>query len=742
MRIIFNISYATRWGENLWLVSNIDNQSHKMRWNDGNIWSCELDVDSTFLYHYFFKSHEGNRVEQHEHRLDFLHGDIDEITVVDTWQDEVFERVFDTQPFHTFFQRQRLPKASHIKKQRVNLRVFAPMLTPSQSLAIVGSTKQLGHWEPHDALLLDDADFPYWTIALKPEEPVEYKFIVLDKATHDLIEWEKGNNRDLGAYGPHGHTIVVSGLVFQNPLPRWRFAGTAVPLFSLRSQSDMGVGDFADIPKLVDWACRTKQRVIQLLPVNDTTSFSASRDSHPYNPISAFALHPIFIRPSKVGSLSDRRQLADFTRRAMHLNSQNTIHHAAVLQLKEEYMRMLYQEHGKQLVKSCEFKRFLKENDWLRPYAAYCILRRHNVTDDTTQWGAYSKYEEEKISKLLNARQEDASFIYFYQFHLHRQLLEAAAYAHSHGVALKGDLPIGMSPNSVDVWQHPELFDTERQAGSPPDYFSKHGQVWGFPLYRWKVMEHDGFAWWKNRLRHIAQYFDLYRLDHILGYFRMWSIPRGETRGELGKYIPNLQEVSQSIKENVWLESGSFYLKALTSATAMLPCGEDLGVRLAGLPRVMRRLGILTIEMQRMPKGDCEFGETSQFPYLSVCTTSNHDMSVMRAWWKEDAAKTQRYYGQVLRQAGEAPADATAETCEAILQMNLNSPSMLAIMPLQDWLAIDERLRNPHPESEQVNFPSRAQAHWDFRFHLSLEALVAASSFNKRVALLVSSSNR
>lgn len=745
MRAIFTINYITQWGENLFLVSDNDGTSHAMNFNDNFFWSCELEVESNFAYHYLVKAGERVRIEPFSHDLSFCRNNtLEEVTFLDSWQDYDSDNAFCTSPFQVMFPHKKPRCVGHcISTSRVTLRVKAPAIPPEYALAIVGSSLQLGSWQPHKAVRMMPADFPYWTVCLEPEGNFKFKFVVVDAESGELVAWEDGDNRELPVTFPHNSALVVTGLKFNNPLSKWKCAGTAVPLFTLRTASDFGVGDFADIPKLVDWAARTGQHMIQFLPLNDTTTIDSFHMSHPYNPISAFALHPIYVRPPEAGVLSDKKLMARFTQRAMHLNSMKSIDYKSVLQLKIDYMHAIYEDNAQAILEDEGFCDFVVANaEWLRPYAAFIILRDRNETHCFEHWGLYSVYDESRISAFLDAQSHEANFIFFYQYSLHKQLAEAVKYAHEHKILLKGDLPIGVSPHSVDVWCKPAMFDTSKQAGAPPDYFSHHGQVWGFPLYDWKVMEQDGYSWFKSRVRNMAQYFDCYRLDHVMGYSRMWAVPLGQNKGECGRYVPEIPDVPAQVNEVLWRQCGLNHLGAIVGATSMLACGENIGTVPAALECVLKQLSILTLEVQQLPRGGYPFRWPDTYPYMSVCSTSNHDMYGLRSWWRHNKTVAQQFYDLVLHHDFAAPDEITPDLCEEIIAQNLDSKSMLAIFPIQDWLSIDANLRNPDPDSERVNDPECVNETWNYRLHIPLETLVAASDFNKRVRMLIAQSGR
>lgn len=305
----------------------------------------------------------------------------------------------------------------------------------------------------------------------------------------------------------------------------WKCAGTAVPVFSLRTEDSFGIGDFHDLKKLVDWVAATGQRVIQLLPVNDTTMTGTWVDSYPYSANSIYALHPQFVYLPEAGV---RRDSSYKTLKA-ELEALPEVDYERVNQEKDRLMRKAFVSTWAKVSGSAEYKRFIEENaDWLEAYCAFRILLRKTGTGDSSKWGKYASYSAKKVTSVLAENREEADYQSFVQFHLHSQLVDARNYARKHGVTFKGDLPIGVSRTSVDAWQHPSQFNMDSQAGAPPDAFSADGQLWGFPTYNWDKMEEDNFAWWRARLKNMEQYFDFFRIDHILGFSESGRFRQGQ----------------------------------------------------------------------------------------------------------------------------------------------------------------------------------------------------------------------
>ena len=568
----------------------------------------------------------------------------------------------------------------------------------------------------------------------------------------------------------------------------WKGAGTAIPVFALRSVKDFGVGEFYDLKLLIDWAHRTGQCFLQLLPVNDSTMTGTIADSYPYNANSTFALHPQFINLPAVGVEEDE----EYRRIQKELNAfvKDGRPETDYVRVNAEKLRMLravYRETGEAVSKTKAYKAFIAANSgWLKPYAVYCALRDRFGTADFSQWGEWAKYSDAKADSYCREHKDEVGFTFFVQYHLDAQLREVRDYAHSKGISLKGDLPIGVSRHSADAWQYPRLFNMDSQAGAPPDFFSEDGQNWGFPTYNWEEMAKDGYAWWKARLRKMSEYFDATRIDHVLGFFRIWEIPMPLKSGLMGHFNPALPYSREELEargfgdrlerfledphrkgwyhpridatdlgelhtdffyrrhNEFWKENAIGKLSALLGSTNMLACAEDLGMIPACVPEVMSLLHITSLEIQRMPKEPGRsFGDPAGYPYNSVCTTSTHDMNPLRAWWEEDRELSQRYYNEQLGFLGKAPAKCGPWICRQIILQHLYSPSKLVILPLQDWLSIDEDLcYKGAPEHERINRPENPRFHWDYRMHLTLEDLLAADTFNRDIYDMIQDSER
>ena len=578
----------------------------------------------------------------------------------------------------------------------------------------------------------------------------------------------------------------------------WRIAGISIPVFSLRTSGSQGVGDFGDLHTLIDWVDQMGMRAIQILPINDTTINGTYQDSYPYNSISAFALHPMYLDLRLLG-VDDISLKKTFS----HLNALPQVDYEQVNIAKRRFIVDAYLKNGKLVLNSPEFKAWKEINNfWLKPYAQF----RANQNIYTFE--------------TLSTKSETINLFYYTQYQLHTQLLAASNYAFKKGIILKGDIPIGVSRDGVEVTSHPELFNIDQSTGAPPDFFSQDGQNWGFPTYNWNEMSKDGYQWWQKRMQNMSRYFTAYRIDHILGFFRIWAIPLHKIHGRSPKYrelkivnnvvsglegqfqpaLPlrrqeiesmglcvsdeqfddlfvedfyientfhpritaqnsqNFNTLSESQKEafnrihfdfffqrhnQYWYDEAMKKLPALTRSNIMICCGEDLGMVPPCVPSVMNQLSILSLEIQNMPKFlGVDFSEPSWYPQKSVCTLSSHDTPTIRGWWEEDHERAQRLYNNVLHMHGKAPQELSGWICEQIICDQLSSPSSLCILTFQDWIGISESLRYKDAHSERINEPSNPRHYWRYRMHLNIEDLMKECEYNSHIREMITAFGR
>ena len=561
MKLYFSIDYLTHWGESVRVVLTLVNakgrkqtQVHPLDTRDGRSWAGEVLVTEgnirTFYYHYCI--YKDDCVVRTEWRLVPRRFEADPTKAyrfLDAWRDmPEFSHLY-TSAF-TQCVRPRAPRVEGLPyfSGTLMLRVSAPQLEEGQALALLGNQPALGEWNPDFAFRMKETGLYEWSLTLSSTGltfPMEYKYVVVDAKTGAFLAWEGGDNRVLPVDGvAKDQVVVVSDSLLRLRGPHWKAAGVVIPVFSLRSEGSAGVGDFGDLKAMVDWAVCTGMHVVQLLPIYDTTIHKNWLDSYPYNSISIYALNPQYMDLRQLPRLADETRMADYEERRAALNALPQVDYEGVYALKQEYLHEVFRQVGAEVLASARFAAFFRDNeDWLVPYAAFCVLRDRFGTADFRRWPEYAEYRAEEIRSFCRpsgSAYGDITYYYYVQFCLHEQLSAASSYARAHRVVLKGDIPIGISRDSVEAWVEPYYFNLDGQAGAPPDAFSVNGQNWGFPTYNWDVMLKDGCSWWVRRFRKMAEYFDAYRIDHVLGFFRIWEIPSDAVHGLLGYFSPSL----------------------------------------------------------------------------------------------------------------------------------------------------------------------------------------------------------
>lgn len=461
-------------------------------------------------------------------------------------------------------------------------------LAEGQAMCVTGSVPVLGHWVKDQALALHasagtqgarrgtfEADIMLPLTAF----PFQFKFGIRAGPPSQPLHLERGPSRVLSLAADEAAglaakeapvMLVASCGAFRYPQP-WQGAGLAVPVFSLRSERSVGCGDFSDLREMVDFAESSGLRLIQVLPVNDTTVYRMWWDSYPYSCVSVHALHPLYLglqdlvdrirpptpSPSSKGPLAPSGVEAAFMdQRALlmkqvatyraQLDPLPSVDYEKTVEAKLHVARGAFELEGRAVLASEPFQRWFEESkEWLKPYVAFTILRDLFQTAEHWRWGDLAKPTAGLIDRFTDTRPgaefaAKAGFAFYLQFQLHSQLKEAARYATARRVILKGDLPIGVDKRSVETWMEPHLFRMTCSTGAPPDYFDANGQNWGFPTYDWDAMERDGYRWFTRRMRHMGQYFQAYRLDHVLGFFRIWEVSPGFKSGVMGIFRPSV----------------------------------------------------------------------------------------------------------------------------------------------------------------------------------------------------------
>jgi 4-alpha-glucanotransferase len=893
--IHFYLRFHSVYGQSFFVSGNIPELGNNdlsraipIQYLNDEYWYGSIDVKATtgeFEYKYVLKGVDGfETVEcRNDRNVDLLKLKAEELQVMDTWNyTGEYENAFYTQPFTQTLLKKH-PKIPGHKKGKSFTHIFrikAPLLTPSQTMCLLGSCAEMGKWDEENPVVmkLEDNWYTAWLDLSENQFPIAYKYGIWDADLKSFVQYESGSNRTLHGTGKKLTTILHDGFAGL-PNNTFKAAGVAIPVFSLRSINSCGVGEFNDIKQLVDWAKSVGMKLIQLLPINDTTATHTWLDSYPYSAISAFALHPMFLNMETLAGEKHSALLQGLNEIKTKLNEYADVDYEAVMKAKLNYSGAIYKVAKKEWLADKQYKKFLDHNrNWLIPYAIFCYLRDEYGTSDFFQWPANKTYNEAEAAMLLdenNTAFDKVAIHLFMQYHLHLQLQDAVDYAHDNGLIMKGDIPIGIYRYSCDAWVAPELYIMDAQAGAPPDDFAVNGQNWGFPTYNWKKMQEDGYSWWTQRFEQMSHYFDAFRIDHILGFFRIWSIPMHSVQGIMGRFVPCLpifpsefgekgiwfnydryckpyitddvvveffgehaaaikaqflenqgwgnyamkpefdtqRKVEAWFKANggetwimekvfdlisnviffddtqnqdpqvagyhfrigmegttsfrylddnlksrlselyvnyffrrqdaFWKKEALQKLPELKASTNMLICGEDLGMVPDCVPGVMKDLGLLSLEIQRMPKDPKKkFFHPADAPYMSVFTPSTHDMSTIRGWWEEDRVSTQQFYNTELGLPGEAPYFCEPWVAQSIINQHVHSTAMWSIFQLQDLMAIDGKIRRANPEEERINVPANPRHYWRYRMHIPLEDLSNEGGFNQTIRQLLVSSGR
>jgi 4-alpha-glucanotransferase len=835
MRRAFRIHHEPEPGDVVQLV--VDYLPKEMTLLGDGWWEGNADVDIDTPYYYRVVGADGSvrRIDHGRARKP-----LGESTIIDRWRVEDPTRLARHSAVFKQARGRLWPEEQGASGLRLTIRLHESAVPPGHRVAVYGSDPALGAWDEQRALPLTASPFPWWTVSTnleQPDEAGEYRYLIINEAGKVV------HREELHHLLPPcpSSTIVTDERL--HGLPPWRGTGVAVPVFSLRTAESMGVGEFADLTPFAEWASRCGIDLIQILPINDTTNEHAWADSYPYDPISVHALHPLYLR---IQDLPGAEDVADVVAdHATELNAEPEVAYEEVMSAKLILLRQLFTgapDHAEAEAWSA------RQWEWLGPYAAWSALRDAFKTSDMSLWGDYRDFEPSTVEAMRS--EPEVRFWCWVQYHLHRQLEDAVEQVHRLGIALKGDLPIGVAPNSVETWTRPDLFHLGTQTGAPPDDFAVRGQNWGFPTYDWDAMAADDHRWWRDRFAAMSHYCDAYRIDHILGFFRIWEIPAHAIDGLLGWFRPCLplseEELHSalpkadiewltrpmidvavlerrfgplhvSIRERCftgpdgdlrfvdefadqraiaaasqagtfdhlgdrahitrhlldlradaplmarddgfapriswhateayqrlpghekeafdhlaneffyqrhnrqWQANGMQSLPPVVDATAMLPCGEDLGMVPDMVPTVMREMGILSLEIERMPKMMGAWrADPSVAPYLSVVSPATHDMAPIRLWWEEERAAAERYWSEAMGREGDAPMEATSEVCEAIVDAHLASPAMLTVVQLQDLLATVEGARRDDIITERINQPADRHHQWRYRCHLDV----------------------
>ncbi len=884
MKLFFSINFHTKVGENLQLLIIENEHVSKvcpLSYSGHGNWTAELDYFTrNIAYRYQLTDNSGHILDQEFtlHQLDFPY-QYDEFVIYDVWNLKNFpENYLNNKILKNKLSGFKPSKVSVLKKHTHLFRLEAPIYNPNWQVVLLGDGKSLGNWEYLKAIPMSQTDFGVWEAAIESTEDkiLQYKYGLRDVKSGEVFDIEYGENRVAEPNLEKNVLQVKADHFFRfKGFEMWHAAGVAVPVFALRTENGFGVGEFSDLKNLADWAKETNLSVLQILPINDTTANYTWTDSYPYAAISVYALHPQYLSLQELSYVLPENLSDDFEQEKSALNKLRLIDYERVISGKWKYIKATFEAHKNEIFKDRAFKKFLKENEaWLLPYAAFCVQRDKYKTPDYSVWKTHKKYIPGKVAQFFSPKSKDYELAMLHawvQFQLHLQLEDAIDYTHQLGISVKGDLPIGIYRHSVEAWTEPNLFGMDFQAGAPPDQFTELGQNWEFPTYNWEAMKANGYQWWKNRFKALEQYFDAMRIDHILGFFRIWRMPMDATQGILGYFYPAVPVTREEFKskyiafdedrfckpfindqilwdefgnerdaihnhfmnnhfngtysfkeeydtqrkltdyfkqnphpwaedklislcanvlflkeiledgetvyhprfnfaatksfqylpdadkaklpdlyndyffrrqDGLWYRMAMEKLPMILNSTDMLICGEDLGLVPDSVPLVMDQLAITALKVQRMPAENIAWYDPKNASYLNVVTASSHDSSTLRQWWHEDRELTQQYFRYQLGQAGTAPQILEPELAEIIMKQHLYNEAMLAIFPIQEFLATDAALTREEMDEERINNPAVFPHYWRYRMHLNLESMLKETAFNNKIAGWVKDSNR
>ena len=407
-------------------------------------------------------------------------------------------------------------------------------------------------------------------------------------------------------------------------------SGVVVPLFSVYSHESLGIGDFEDLKMLIDWIKKTGNSFLQLLPMNEVGMTFC-----PYDSLSSFALEPMYVSIERLRG--KKKNIAqgriEGIRKSFPAGKLR-----ADYRIKQEKINLLREIYAQQ--ERCDipdFKKFKQQNSyWLEGFALYKVIKDFHKGSAWYEWqDQYKQRQPSALSDFSKQHQKEIEFQMWVQWLLYEQFSEAKRYADSKSVLIKGDLPILVSTDSADVWSHPEFFKLEFAAGAPPDMYCEKGQRWGTPTYNWENIAADNYRYLKEKLSYAHNFYDMLRIDHVVGLFRIWSIPVNEpmeNKGFKGFFDPQDQ--------SKWGEQGRRLLSVILESTDMLLCAEDLGTIPKICPQVLEELGIPGNDVQRWVKDwqqRHDFLMPNEYRSISVAMLSTHDTTNWAAWWENEA---------------------------------------------------------------------------------------------------------
>ncbi|MDA8132616.1 MAG: 4-alpha-glucanotransferase [Elusimicrobia bacterium] len=495
-----------------------------------------------------------------------------------------------------------------------------------------------------------------------------------------------------------------------HPLLKTKKVGLLLPLFSMRSVRDWGTGDFSSMRGWLDVLHSAGLTILQVLPLNEMPPGV----NCPYTALSAFALDPVYLDPCALPELAEAPEAAaymesrEFKARLAALRASKQTLYDDIRALKHETLWRVFTAFHKHHVlggtpEGKAFEAFCSKNAyWLEDYALFRRLKDVHRWISWTHWpGPLSAREPSAVAAAAAEHGLETVFFKYLQWCVQRQWRQARQRAAELGISLFGDLPFMVNQESADIWSRQPEFDISLSIGAPPDTWTPEGQKWGLPAYNWDVAEATGFEWWKLKLRRAEELYDIYRIDHMVGFFRTWIVPEDK------RLKPHFDIEGDRAQE----DRGRRFLKALTSSSRMLAVGEDLGLIPPYVGKVLAEAGVPGYKVLRWEKTGDDYADPADFPKVSLATTSTHDTEQLAAWWKSAGPKERRlFWKMVSGRDGKPPAFAKA--LDPLLRKMIAGGSRVVILPYQDLFGIPDR----------INTPNTVGPHnWSFRPDVPLE---------------------
>ncbi|MDX1959452.1 MAG: 4-alpha-glucanotransferase [Leptospiraceae bacterium] len=542
-------------------------------------------------------------------------------------------------------------------------------------------------------------------------------------------------------------------------------AGISFPLSSILTESSYGVGDFDSIIEIANFAANSGFSILQILPLNDL-GFGKS----PYSSISAFAIDPIYI---SLKSLSIKTEKLPIPKKVDFLETKQK--KLALLKLEFE------KKHSKE-----ELEIFLSLNSWLYPYVTFKVLYEKNEGLHWEYWHEGTSYSKTLFEIIKQKFPKDFYFQIWLQKVAFTQLANVKKYLETKQIYLKGDMPILTSDNSADVWANPNLFNRTLSSGAPPDYFNSEGQNWGFPVINWDGMKQENYRWWKERLKFLENFYHLYRIDHVLGMYRIWAIPRTISRARLGFFHPqkgasrrefnrdrlfpedflnheiiyefkedryifhwdffrsehynNLSEetraklyklsnIHNNEDEIHWRENGEKILKLMIKESSMIPCAEDLG----SVPEFVRNsifeLKLIGLDIIRWTRSfeDGSYITPAHYRKDAVSALSVHDTSTAMGFWKECSEEQREAFLATCEKIGlEIKLKTEEEFASLFFEFAMKANSIFSIHLLQDTIIKGNYSKTflTEPDEHRINVPGTDETqNWHYVFPIYIESI-------------------